>query len=174
MVSVIFIIVFVRWIAVSSRHSVVCWLNIQGSWFLVSRDILQVMISISFLSWCGFCGMFKGCLAEPSVVTVVLGLMHIAVVVQVIGGESHLPGNGYAEHYWVGHLLCIVLGSMKWCWWDPVGCQVSTWSVYQQLFLTGPLWGLSSWHQCKGIKLKVQELLFMYIVWWCKMYGFPR
>ena len=36
--------------------------------------------------------------------------VHVAVAVHVIGGKSHLPGNGCAEHCWVGHLLCIRRG----------------------------------------------------------------
>ena len=43
--------------------------------------------------------------------SVVLGHVDVAVVVQVIGGKSHLQGNSYAEHCRVGHLPCIVKGT---------------------------------------------------------------
>ena len=36
----------------------------------------------------------------------VLGHVHVAVVMQVIGGEIHLPGDGCAEH--VGLVICCV------------------------------------------------------------------
>ena len=43
----------------------------------------------------------------------VSGHVYVAVVVQVIIGESHLPGDACAEHCWVSHLLCIVRGFAK-------------------------------------------------------------
>ena len=45
----------------------------------------------------------------------VTGHMNVTVVVQVIGAKSYLQGNGCAEHCWVGHLPCIVRGSVKCC-----------------------------------------------------------
>ena len=68
------------------------------------------------LSWCWFCGTFQGYLAEPSEVTVCgLGHVHVAVIVPLIGGITHLSGNDCAEHCWDGHFLCIMRGFMKWC-----------------------------------------------------------
>ena len=40
----------------------------------------------------------------------VMGHVQVAVVVQVIRGESDLPGNGCAEHCWFGCLPGIVKG----------------------------------------------------------------
>ena len=62
------------------------------------------------------CGAFKGYLTEPSGVTAFMGHVHVAGVVQVIGGESHLPGNGCAAYCWVGLLPCIMRGFTKHCW----------------------------------------------------------
>ena len=59
------------------------------------------------LSWFGFCGTFQWCLS------VVLGHVPVAVVVQVIGCKNHLPDNGCTVHCWVGHLPCIVKGFAK-------------------------------------------------------------
>ena len=151
MPSVSFLIVFIGLITVLSAHSVVWWHNIQGTWVLGSRDILSVMISIS-------CCHGVGCLVHSKGVkqslqgwlSVVSGHVYVAVVVQVIGGESHLPGNGCSEHCWVGFLLCIMRGFVKHCWWDPVSDQVSTWFVYWQVSSTVQQQGLSSQHQCKG------------------------
>ena len=52
-----------------------------------------------FLSWCTPCGAFHSCLAEPSG-AIACGLRNVcvAVVVQVIGGKSHSPGDGCTEH----------------------------------------------------------------------------
>ena len=47
-----------------------------------------------------FCGAFQKCLAEPSGV-IVCGLrtcVYVAVVVQAVASESHLPGSGCDKH----------------------------------------------------------------------------
>ena len=154
-----FLTVIVRWFIFLSGHDVVWWYRVQGS-----RDILSVMIATSCCHGVGFVACSKGVYQSlQGWLSVIIGHVHVAVVMQVIRGESHLPGNGCVEHIWVGHPSCIMRGFTKCCWWDPVGYQVSAWSFYWQVSLTALLWGLSLWHQCKGTKcydvpyVKVQD-----------------
>ena len=69
MASVSVFTVFIEWLIISPRYSVILWCRIHGSWVLGSRDILLVIVSISCCIGVS-CGAFQGSLAEPSGVTV--------------------------------------------------------------------------------------------------------
>ena len=111
--------VFIGWIIVSFQHRVVLRNKIQVRWVLGVRDLFCVMISIS--------GHYAVCFVEHSKSvkqslqgwsSVVCGHVHVAVVVQVIGEESHLQGNGCDEHVWSSSVRWG--GFTKWCRWDPI------------------------------------------------------
>ena len=134
-----------------------------GIWFLGGRTSSMSYFCI-LLSWCGSCGTFQGCLAELQWwLSAVSGNVHVAVGVQVIGGKSHLPGNGCAEHCWVSHLPCIIR-ALEVVWYEIQSVvRLSDWSVYQQVSSTVPLQSFI-WHQCKGIMVCIESLC-MHIAW---------
>ena len=81
----------------------------------------------------------------------VWGHVHVAMVMQGIGGKNYLPGNGCDEYVgWSSFVQ--VRGFTKWCRWDTINWQVSTYSVNWQLSSTVLLWGLLSQNQSKGVE----------------------
>ena len=121
MLSVSFFTVFIRWVIVSCGHSVFWWHKSRGSESWVAGNILHVMTSIS--CYYGVClvahskGVWQNLQGWLSAVS---RHLHVAVAVQIIGGKSHLPGDGCDEHVELV-VFCAGEGFAKQCRWDPIG-----------------------------------------------------
>ena len=130
--------VFGRWYTILFQHTAVQWYIFQGSSVLGSRHTFHVIMHdgwftyLFVLLWI-FCA-FWSCWAELLGMTVLsYGTSACgSVVVWRMRGQSHLLRKSL-----------LVKSSQFLVRWalDPFTGQV---------LLTVPMWGLSSWHQCKG------------------------